>query len=239
MKKKLRSLLFFLGYIVHHNSNSKVIYYHDVSKKYTEMGTNIDLIKHHIEIIKKYGYKIVPQITQKCHEVMLCFDDGWVGIYDYRDFFIQNKLYPTIFIAVSLIGSEGYLTIEQIKELSNLGFRFQAHSWSHMGLSSFDNAGLEKELKESKDWLENTFGYTFDSICFPQGKFSMNVKDLCLKYGYTRLYSSIPGGYYDLIKQSLICRNCAQDMSMNDFRWTLNGTSSLFRRKLIKQHFQL
>lgn len=238
MKKVLRSILFFLGYIVHHNYKSKVIYYHDISKKYTEMGTNIDLIKQHVETVLKCGYKIVPQISQKSHEVMMCFDDGWAGIYDYRDFFIQNKIYPTIFIAVSLIGSEGYLSIEQIKELSDLGFRFQAHSWSHMGLPSFDNTGLEKELKESKDWLENTFGHTFDSICFPQGRFSQNVKDLCLKYGYKELYSSIPGGYYDLIEQNLICRNCVQFMSKNDFRWTLNGTSGIFKKKLIKQQYQ-
>lgn len=45
--------MFFLAYIFHRNKDSKAVYYHDVSTTYTDMGTDIDLIKKHIDIIKK------------------------------------------------------------------------------------------------------------------------------------------------------------------------------------------
>lgn len=236
MRLLLRKIVFFLGYLFHHNHRSKVVYYHDVSKMFTDMGTDFSLMKKHIDIIRHEGYKIVPEINESNHQVMICFDDGWAGIYEYKDELVIMQIFPTVFIAVDLIGKEGYLTEKQIKELEYLGFRFMAHTWSHEDLTTFDEAGLRHELKESKEWLEKNFGHPFDAICFPMGRFSDIIKEKCIESGYTKLFSSLPGGYYDMKDESLICRNCAQNVSPHEFRWMLNGTSELFRRKLKKQH---
>ena len=86
------------------------------------MGTELKLMRRHFSIVRASGYSFVPSVNQPKGQVMVCFDDGWKGIYDNKDFFIQEKVVPTIFIAVSLIGQEGYLTVEQIKELANSGY---------------------------------------------------------------------------------------------------------------------
>lgn len=237
MRLLLRRIVFFLGYLFHNNNRSKVIYYHDVSKKFTDMGTDFELMKKHFNIIIRNGYEIVPQIIQPKRQVMICFDDGWAGIYKYRDDFVKMQVFPTIFIAVGLIGKDGYLTEKQIKELEAIGFRFMAHTWSHEDLTTFSEISLYHELKESKEWLEEKFNHPFDAICFPMGRFSKMVKEKSLESGYTQLYTSLPGGYYDMQKDNLICRNCAQDVSLREFKWMLNGTSRLFRIKLRKQHF--
>ena len=238
MRLFLRRVVFFIGYLLHRNHDSKVIYYHDVSKKYTDMGTEYGLMCKHIDTVRKSGYQIVPEITSHFNQVMFCFDDGWAGIYEYKEELIKQGIYPTIFIAVDLIGKEGYLNETQIKELRTFGFRFQAHTWSHQDLTTFDEKGLEHELKDSKEQLEEMFGHPFNSICFPMGRFSNKVKEKSMESGYVKLFTSLPGAYYDLDKVNLVCRNCAQNSSPNEFKWMLNGTSMIFRRKLIKQHYQ-
>ena len=219
----------------HRNNKSKVVYYHDVGTKYTEMGTDFAIMQKHFIITEQCGYKIVSQIDEAVGQVMICFDDGWAGIYDVKDFFLKMKIYPTIFIAVDLIGKEGYLTIDKIKELDSLGFHFMAHTWSHKDLTSFDDSLLEHELKDSKEWFEQVFAHPFDALCFPMGRFSKKVKEKSLEFGYTQLYTSIPGSYYDLIDDHLISRICVQNASLLEYKWLLNGASSLYRRKIVNQ----
>lgn len=235
MKSILKKILFFLAYVLHPNKNSKVVYYHDVSKKYTDMGTDINLIKRHLNVIQKSGFDIVPSINAKQSQVMICFDDGWAGLYDYKDFFVQQNIKPTVFIAVDLIGKRGYLTIEQIKDLLSVGFRFEGHTWSHEDLTFYTEKELEHQLKDSKQFLEQEFNLPFDAICYPKGRFSNKIVELCNRYGYTKQFTSIPGGYYDMVSKGYICRNCAQFSTPRELKWMLMGTSYIFRKKLIRQ----
>lgn len=238
LMKFLKSGLYFLAFLFHHNRNSKVVYYHDVGKKYTNMGTEFDLMKRHFDIIKMSGYKIVPSIYMRKGQVMICFDDGWAGIYEYKNYFVKQGIQPTIFIAVDLIGQKGYLSVKQIKELEALGFLFECHAWSHQSLTRFSDEALKHEIYDSKKELERIFGRPFSAICYPQGRFSKHIYQLCLEYGYTRQFSSLSGGYYDLENKGLICRLCAQTSPPIVFKWMLNSTSYFFRRRLIKQHIQ-
>lgn len=236
IKSIIKEALYLWGFIFHRNHDSKVVYYHDVGTRYTYMGTDVDVIKKHFEIIRNSGYSIVPEIKNRSGEVMICFDDGWAGIYEHKDFFVEQKVFPTVFIAVDLIGEKGYLSAEQITELEILGFQFECHTWSHRSLTIFDDDELKHELKDSKLELEKLFGHPFTAICYPQGRFSKHVYDLCKSYGYQRQFSSIHGGYYDLENKGVICRILAQFSSPNEFKWMLNGTIRLFRRLSIRQH---
>ncbi len=236
IKEIIKKTMFFWAYLLHHNQDSKVVYYHDVGKRFTDMGTEMSLLQKHIEMIRRSGFKIVPSIDKHKGQVMICFDDGWAGIYDYKDYFMAQNIKPTIFIAVDLIGKDGFLTEEQIRELEADGFKFEGHTWSHKSLTLFNDEELEHELKDSKKELEKRFGHPFTAICYPQGRFSMHIHDLCKEYGYERQFSSLHGGYYDLEDKGLICRVCAQFSSATELKWMLNGTSRLFRKRFLKQH---
>lgn len=202
------------------------------------MGTPMDLLKRHFEIVRESHYEFVPEINKHEGQVMVCFDDGWAGIYDHKDFFVSQNIYPTVFIAVDLIGSKKHLTVEQIMELYKLGFRFEAHTWSHKSLDTFNYEELVHELKDSKEELERIFHQPFNAICYPQGHFTHKVHDLCQKIGYKKQYSSINGAYDDLEDKGIICRNCNQYSSPREFKWMLNGTSHIFRQRLLKLHLR-
>ena len=239
MRTFIRSIILFISYLISRNHDSKIIYYHDVGLKYTDMGTDLDMIKRHFDIAKKEKYVFVTEIDKPTGQLMVCFDDGWAGIYEAKDFFISNNIFPTIFVAVDLIDTPGFLSLEQIKELQSLGFRFEGHSWSHYDLTTYDEMGLLHEVKDSKVELSKMLGKEIKAICFPQGRFSDAVIRCCQDAGYSKMYSSISGGYYDLLeKKTLICRNLVQSVTDKQFKYTINSRSSFFVKRTMKLHYQ-
>lgn len=239
MKSTLKSSILFLSYVFNRNHDSKIIYYHDVNCNHTDMGTDLEIIKQHFRIVRKSGFEFVDEIAERENQIMVCFDDGWAGIYEAKDYFIQEHVFPTIFIAVDLIGKPGYLTIEQILDLQDLGFHFEGHSWSHEDLTTFDEKGLIHEIRDSKEELSRLLNKDVKSLCFPKGRFSDKVCKIAVDSGYEKLYSSICGGYYDLIEsKGLICRNLVQGFNTMDFKYKILSTSSFLVSRAIKQHYQ-
>lgn len=237
MRDLLKFIIYLFGALIHHNRKSKVLYYHDVGTLYTEMGTPLSLLQAHVSQIQKAGFTIVDRIKNPDNQVVLAFDDGWKGLYDNRSFFLENGIHPTVFIAVGLIGNPGYMNREEIRELIHHGFIFQAHSWSHTGLPEHHGEDLLHELIDSRLELERLFSMPFKEICFPQGRFSSEVIVECETAGYTLMYSSLPGSFYDYIDRKLICRNLMQYTPTSQVKFILTGDVPLLRKHYFKQHF--
>lgn len=237
MKTIFKYIMNLFGYINHYNRDSKVVFYHDVDTIYTDMGTPLNIIDAHLEEIRKYGFSIVKNITERRNQVMVCFDDGWKGLYDNRDYFVNNKIYPTIFVAVELIGTRGYMSLDEIKELHSLGFEFEGHTWTHTGLPDHHGEDLKHELVDSKKRLEEILGFEIHDICFPQGRYSDEAIRVCREAGYIHLYSSINGGYYTLENDGLVCRNLLQFTPVSQIRLIVQGDIPWYRKKLIKKHY--
>lgn len=238
-KSFLKKIILQEAYLLHRNRDSKIIYYHDVGHKYTDMGTEMKLIKQHFGMVRAQGFEFVDEIAQNRTQIMVCFDDGWAGLYEAKDFFIQERVFPTIFIAVDLIGKPGYLTQNQILELQDLGFHFEGHTWSHEDLTTFDDKGLIHELRDSREELSRLLKKEVKALCFPKGRFSDKVCKIAEDSGYEKLYSSISGGYYDLIESKrLICRNLVQTLNPWEFKRRIMSTSELLVRRNIQQHYQ-
>lgn len=237
VKDCIKYILNFAGFVFHHNRRSKIVYYHDVGVQYTKMGTPLKIIDEQINEMRACGFEIVPHLTCHNNQVMIAFDDGWKGLYDEKDYFIAKGIRPTIFIAVDLIGKDGYMTIDEIRQLQDKGFIFESHTWSHKGLPDFKtDTDLKHELVDSKNQLEVLLNTEITSLCFPQGRFSSKVIEMSQKAGYKDLYSSIPGGAYDLEKDGILCRNLFAEVPVNQVKFVLEGVSFLFRSKLIKEH---
>lgn len=238
MKKYLKFIVIYLGYLFHRNRKSKIIYYHDVGLNYTDMGTSFDIIKKHISISQSNNFIFVTSINNKKNQIMICFDDGWKGLYDYKDFFVTQRIFPTVFVAVELIGTKGHMTLKELNELSLAGFNIQGHGWKHIDLTTVQDEKLDVELVSSKRKLEEDLNHEIDSICFPLGRFSRNVVKESLKAGYKQVYSSIWGDYYKLSEQGLICRCFCQDIPPVLFKYVLLGDSVLMRLNSKLHHIE-
>ena len=239
MKELLRTLILFFGRILYGNSHSKVIYYHDVHEneqdKYTDMSTPLSLIEKHISIIHKKKYCIVKCFDKPDKQIQIAFDDGFKGIYDNKDFFINKQIQPTIFVATSLIGKPNYLDLNEILELQELGFNFQCHSKSHCDLSKFNEFELVDEIIKSKKDLESLLNKEIDSICFPQGYYSDLVLRVCEDAGYKWFYSSIPGCFNK--KNKFVYRNFCQFASPLQFKLIINGGMLILKKHYKSLHF--
>lgn len=191
------------------------------------MGTPLDIFKTHIESAREMGFSFVPEITESENQLQICFDDGFRGVWETRNFFFDERIFPTIFLAIDLIDREGYLKKNEIRELQEHGFRFQSHTWSHKNLTKFTDSELEHEIGDSKSELEKILGKEVDELCFPQGFFSQRVIKIALTSGYKKLYTSLPGGRFESTGidpiEKLICRSFAQGIRLQDFRATLHG----------------
>ncbi len=242
----IKLLLLVIGKILYNNRKSKIVYYHDVCDKVfyespdTDIlqGTPINTFKEHVNIIKKKGYSIVPIITNAEREVSIMFDDGYRGIWDNRQYFYDNNIKPTIFLAVDLIGKPSFLNKEEILELQSHGFIFQCHSWSHIDLSGLTPEELKKELGESKECLSKLLGKEVTEICLPIGLYSDTLLRELKKYDYKKVYSSVPGNSSEKIAGFMETRNFCQTASPFEFKMIIMGGSEILRKRYENLHYQ-
>ena len=77
--------------------------------------------------------------------------------------------------------SEFYLTIEEIKYISSLGFEIGSHGVSHSVMSRLSDKEQQNEMYNSKKFLENVIQNSVTSFCYPYGRRnSYNEKSLDL-----------------------------------------------------------
>lgn len=240
--KKVKSLLLYFSHLWIKDRQSKIIFYHDVhliGELYTNMSTPINTFRSHIDEIRKNGFEIVDEIKNKENEIQICFDDGFKGIFDNKDYFVKESIFPTIFLAIALIGKEGYLSESDIIELQSLGFNFESHAYSHLSLVSFSDEKLEYELKASKEFLEHLLQKKITEICFPIGYFSDRVYDFAKAAGYEKMHSSIPGNYFQEDWNGVLNRNLVQFFGSTEVKYVIFGALIPFRNHYKKRQFFL
>lgn len=246
IRETLKLSLMRISAILHNNYKSKILFYHDIyttiNYKATDddvcMGTHLNMFKRHLEVIRKEGYTIVPRITEPEGQVCIMLDDGFRGIYECRQFFYDNQIYPTIFLAVELIGQEGILTKEEVLELQSHGFIFDCHSWSHKDLTIWNDEDLKRELGESKKYLSEMLNKEITEICLPIGYFNDHLLKQIKVYGYEKVYSSIPGNFYEPTVGGMVTRNLVQFASPTEVKLVLRGGNEMIKGRYEKMHYK-
>jgi len=245
MLRKIKSVLYsvglLLGKIKFNNRNSKVFYYHDIHQDTdfpeTAMSTPLSLFLEHIRIIKENGFEIVDRITQPRNQIMITFDDGFRGVYKNKSI-LQSEMIPlTIFVMTETIGQKHYLQVSELKELERAGIRIQSHTHTHPDLNLLTENELEFELLTSKRVLEKFINAPIDAICFPKGLFNNDVVQSAIKCGYSNLFSSIPGSFYEKNAFNVTYRNLVQFSNSLDFNCILFGGLDIFKKRYTRQHF--
>jgi peptidoglycan/xylan/chitin deacetylase (PgdA/CDA1 family) len=125
-----------------------------------------------------YGITIAEQLRQVGFEnkaELLNLMDKLTG-------FHRNKQYPDYWLQ---------MTAEQIKALSASRYAtIGSHGYYHNDMSRIDTASAEKEMVQSKHYLENLTGKEIISIAFPYGAYNTNVLQLAAKTGYKQLLAT-------------------------------------------------
>lgn len=224
--------------LLRNNRKGKILFYHDVhiDTRYERTSTPLELFKMHMDVVRNKGFCICDGLPLGMNEIMVCFDDGLRGIWDCKDYFIESGIAPTVFLIWDKIGTQGYLSKDEILELKAKGFVFQSHGITHRSLTDIaSDDAVYGELADSKLKLEAMLNTEVTGFCFPRGMMTKKIYNLALRAGYKELYSSVPGSADDMLADRLYRRNLCQSFTATEIVWVLKGAVELFAHRYINR----
>ena len=102
--------------------------------------------------------------------VAITFDDGdWTSYAVAFPELAQRRMTATFFVITSKIGTPGFATWEQLREMKSAGMSIQSHTHSHPFLSALAKDDVLFELRESKRLLDSMLGQDTVGISLPNG----------------------------------------------------------------------
>ncbi len=117
------------------------MYHRFEENKYPSTNIKLEDFKSQINLIEQYKYKFISHnqfessINEKSLEkkILLTIDDGFSSFYENAWPILKEKKIPfVIFVNTETIGSSGYMSWSQIKEISQFDFvHIGNHSHSH------------------------------------------------------------------------------------------------------------
>lgn len=123
--------------------------------------------------------------------VVITFDDGLISDYELaHPALMQAGLPATFFINTANVGTSGYLTWPQIREMVKTGMSFQSHSHNHLYLTALDRNELRRQLEFSKQILEDQLDSAVEFLAAPYGDLSNSVLVAAKEIGYSAVCSS-------------------------------------------------
>jgi peptidoglycan/xylan/chitin deacetylase (PgdA/CDA1 family) len=123
----------------------------------------------------------------------ITFDDGGASAMAAADLLEARRLVGHFFITANYIGTRGFVTEGDLRELARRGHVVGSHSCSHplrMGHCTF--AQLLDEWRRSRAILSDLLGSEVRVASVPGGDFSMRVAEAASQAGIATLFTSEP-----------------------------------------------
>ena len=123
--------------------------------------------------------------------VAITFDDGCeTDLLIAAPVLNEHSFGATFYVVAGLLGQPGYLSISQLRALSESGFEIASHSMTHSYLKNLNEAQLRAEIFDSKDRLEQLIGSRVDHFSCPGGRWESRVSELAKQAGYLSVATS-------------------------------------------------
>jgi len=150
--------------------------------------------------------------------VALTFDDGYLEHARTAYMLARLGIKATFFIITHLRRFEGKPLLtsrpELIERISRLGHEIGSHTCTHPILTELDSSRLDRELRESKRFLEDLTGVEVLGLAYPYGIYNAKVIRCATKYYYyaratdiSRLSGSNSGASFRYTIQSIGVRS--------------------------------
>lgn len=161
--------------------------------------------------------------------VVITFDDGWADNYHQAfPLLRQRGMTATIFVVTGFVGTKGYLTWEEIREMAEAGMDIQSHTTSHRPLGMLTEAEIRHELEDSRNILEDRLGRQVRFVSMPQGVFTPAVLHFAQESGYLGVCTSEPGLRHMAIAPAVLKRiNVSGAWDLATFSRIVDGDRSL------------
>lgn len=172
--------------------------------------------------------------------IALTFDDGHESNYTLALPILQEFGFKAeFFITTGWIGTNHFLTPNQILKLHKAGMGIGSHSVSHPYLNDLSNREIENELIKSKTTLEGIINDEVTGFSAPGGRVKKpTILTIPGEFGYKSLYTSKPGIFKKGGSTLSIPRFAIKEnTSKKDFSNIVNLTFSTLAKINIKNTF--
>lgn len=192
--------------VIDHDCQVSILGYHDFTEtgSPTAMRIRAGKFREQMQAIKDANIPVISlsdymawrrdekQIPKRC--MVITADDGWREFHTYALPVLKEFEFPfTVYIYTAFLNNGGRsLSDEQVRELIAANGEIGSHSISHKlmtskrGFASDEEyeAWILKEMKESKEILEQRFGVKVTSFAYPFGGYNEHIIELMETVGY-------------------------------------------------------
>lgn len=153
------------------DQNDKIGYNLSVTPE--DFANQLDLIKSREYTAVNFRDIDANNLPEK--PIILTFDDGYDNFYSSAYPLLKERNMTAVVYVISGFNKDGYLTSEQIKELSDDGIEIGSHTTSHPNLTAITPEKALVEVIQSKNNLEKISNQPVISFCYPAGKYNEEI----------------------------------------------------------------
>ena len=166
--------------------------------------------------------------------IVITFDDGYED--NYRNAFPAMRPYGftgTIFAVAGSIEAKDYLSVTQMREMTDAGFSFGAHTVNHVHLKMISSEAKRREIFQSKELVSKAAGRSCDVFCYPYGEYDKESVKLVREAGFKGACSNIPGANRKIVNPFLLKRTeIGGGDTLEDFSKKIAGACDLLHAGL-------
>jgi peptidoglycan/xylan/chitin deacetylase (PgdA/CDA1 family) len=123
--------------------------------------------------------------------VCITFDDGcetdWIAAAPVlREF----GFHATFYLTAGFLGTPGYLSAEQVRDLDAQGFEIGCHSMTHAYLSDLPETELKREIVDAKIRIEQILGHATEHLSCPGGRYNQRTLAMARRAGFKTVANS-------------------------------------------------
>jgi peptidoglycan/xylan/chitin deacetylase (PgdA/CDA1 family) len=149
-----------------------------------KFGTGIEDFKKQLNFLIKH--------SSLSNQLLLTFDDGFKSHFtEVKPLLLKHRLKGLFFPIPDKIGTEGYMTWEDLQDLSLSGFVIGAHGKSHQDLTKLDYQTLKQEIYDSKNILSSKLNIPIVDFSLPYGNYNHRTLIALKEAGFERVYTTL------------------------------------------------
>jgi peptidoglycan/xylan/chitin deacetylase (PgdA/CDA1 family) len=117
--------------------------------------------------------------------VMITFDDTRAEQFTVADAEMKKYGFKGVFFIMTVsLGRPGYMTKEQVKELSDEGNVIGSHTWDHSNVKKYLDEDWVKQVDKPSEQLEQITGRPVNYFAYPFGLWNKNAVDHIKQRGF-------------------------------------------------------
>jgi peptidoglycan/xylan/chitin deacetylase (PgdA/CDA1 family) len=183
-----------------HDAPVPILMYHVIAAAppgaaYADLWVSPDAFAHQIAALAHAGYHATTldavwrawhgHGTMPLHPIVLSFDDGYQSQSTHARRALDRLGWPGVLnLAVKNVGVAGGLSRGEVRAMMRDGWEIDAHTLTHVDLTTVDRARLVHEVAGSRAWLHRAFGVPVDFFCYPAGRYDAAVEATVHAAGY-------------------------------------------------------